>query len=75
MYVVNWLINPCFLFRNNSFILLKSHHLNDEKMEQTGRLFCYPLSAKIRCGRDSIACVQSHPPLNQHEGREVLYTG
>ena len=52
------------VFVFNSFILLKSHRLNDEKMEQTGMLFCYHLTAKISRGRDSIAYVLSHPPLN-----------
>ena len=52
------------VFVFNSFILLKSHHLNDEKMEQTGMLFCYHLTAKISRGSDSIAYVLSHPPLN-----------
>ena len=50
------------MFRNNSFILLESHHLNDKKMEQTGRLFRYHLSANTLRGSDSIAFVQSHPP-------------
>ena len=27
-----------FLFVNNSFVLRKSYHLNDKKMEQAGRL-------------------------------------